>query len=67
VEGMRLSGWILSDLLEDLAEQRDRRNFLKLLPQSRWDAKLAYQACGWLAKLYPERAMEIASVIREAR
>ncbi len=65
LEGRRLSGWTLWNVLINLAEQSSRRNFLKLLPQCRWNAELAYQACGWLAKLYPEQAMEIASVLSE--
>ncbi len=65
LEGRRLSGWTLWNVLINLAEQSSRRNFLKLLPQCRWNAELAYQACGWLAKLYPERAMEIAGVLSE--
>jgi len=65
LEGRRLSGWTLWNVLINLAEQGSRRNFLKLLPQCRWNAELAYQACGWLAKLYPEQAMEIAGVLSE--
>jgi tetratricopeptide (TPR) repeat protein len=42
---------------------RSKEGFLRLLPLCGWSLKLAYQACGLLAWLYPERGEEIAGVI----
>jgi tetratricopeptide (TPR) repeat protein len=42
---------------------RSKEGFLKLLPWCGWSLKFAYQACGLLAWLYPERGEEIAGVI----
>jgi hypothetical protein len=66
LEGMWLSEFTLHNVLRNLVERGDRRNFLKLLPRCRWDVELAYEASGWLAKLYPEQAMEIANILSEA-
>jgi hypothetical protein len=42
---------------------RSKEGFLKLLPWCGWSLKFAYQACGLLHQLYPERGEEIAGVI----
>ena len=42
---------------------RSKEGFLKLLPLCGWSLKFAYQACGLLHQLYPERGAEIAGVI----
>jgi tetratricopeptide (TPR) repeat protein len=42
---------------------RSKGGFLRLLPLCGWSLKFAYQACGLLAWLYPERGGEIAGVI----
>jgi hypothetical protein len=33
---------------------KSKGGFLRLLPLCGWSLELAYQACGWLAWLYPE-------------
>jgi hypothetical protein len=59
----------LPSVLRALAERakqgdgRSKEGFLKLLPLCGWSLKFAYQACGLLAWLYPERGEEIAGVI----
>jgi nucleoside-triphosphatase THEP1 len=42
---------------------RSKEGFLKLLPLCGWSLEFAYEACGLLAWLYPERGEEIAGVI----
>jgi hypothetical protein len=44
-------------------EKSKKEGFLRLLPLCGWSLKLAYEACGLLAWLYPERGEEIAGVI----
>jgi hypothetical protein len=48
---------------------RSKEGFLKLLPWCGWSLKFAYQACGLLAWLYPERGGQIAEIagVRLAR
>lgn len=58
-----LDEWTLQDVLNELASQNDRKNFLKLLPQCRLNLRLAHKACGLLASLYPEQATAIAHAI----
>jgi hypothetical protein len=59
----------LPSVLEVLAgrasegDGRSKEGFLKLLPLCGWSLEFAYQACGLLAWLYPERGEEIAGVI----
>jgi hypothetical protein len=59
----------LPSVLRALAERasegdgRSKEGFLKLIPLCSWSLGLAYQACGLLAWLYPERGEEIAGVI----
>jgi hypothetical protein len=58
--------FVLRALAEQVSEEGDRKSkegFLRLLPLCGWSLKLAYQACGLLAWLYPERGEEIARVI----
>jgi tetratricopeptide (TPR) repeat protein len=65
--GVRTEG--LSSVLSVLAGQasegdgKSKGGFLKLLPLCGWSLEFAYQACGLLAWLYPERGEEIAGVI----
>jgi tetratricopeptide (TPR) repeat protein len=66
LEGRRLDAFTLHHVLDVLAQKAERKNFLKLLPQCRWRGNLAYRACGWLAKLYPERAKDLAHEILNA-
>jgi len=66
LEGRRLGSLTLHHVLDVLAQRAERKNFLKLLPQCRWRGNLAYRACGWLAKLYPERAKDLAHEILNA-
>jgi tetratricopeptide (TPR) repeat protein len=66
LEGRRLDAFTLHHVLDVLAQKAERKNFLKLLPQCRWSGNLAYRACGWLAKLYPERAKDLAHEILNA-
>jgi tetratricopeptide (TPR) repeat protein len=42
---------------------RSKEGFLKLLPLCGWSLEFAYEACGLLAWLYPERGEEIAGVV----
>jgi tetratricopeptide (TPR) repeat protein len=66
--GMRTE--MLSSILPVLAERvsegdrKSKKGFLRLLPLCGWSLELAYQACGLLAWLYPERGEEIARVVR---
>jgi hypothetical protein len=59
----------LPSVLRALAERasegdgRSKEGFLKLIPLCSWSLGLAYQACGLLAWLYPERGEEIAGVV----
>ena len=59
----------LPSVLEVLAGQasegdrKSKKGFLRLLPLCGWSLELAYQACGLLAWLYPERGEEIAGVV----
>jgi hypothetical protein len=57
--------FILSALAERAREGdgRSKEGFLRLLPLCGWSLGLAYEACGWLALLYPERREEIAKVV----
>jgi tetratricopeptide (TPR) repeat protein len=66
LEGRRLDAFTLHHVLDVLAQRAERKNFLKLLPQCRWNGNLAYRVCGWLAKLYPERAKDLAHEILNA-
>jgi len=60
---------MLPSVLEVLAERarkgegKSKEGFLKLLPLCGWSLKLAYQACGLLAWLYPEQGEGIARVV----
>jgi hypothetical protein len=45
-------------------DEKSKGGFLRLLPLCGWSLELAYQACGLLAWLYPERGEEIARVVR---
>jgi tetratricopeptide (TPR) repeat protein len=59
----------LPSVLKALAERaregdgKSKGGFLRLLPLCGWSLELAYQACGLLAWLYPERGEEIAGVV----
>jgi hypothetical protein len=59
----------LPSVLKALAERakqgdgRSKEGFLKLLPWCGWSLEFAYEACGLLAWLYPERGEEIAGVV----
>jgi hypothetical protein len=59
----------LPSVLKALAERaregdgRSKEGFLRLLPLCGWSLKFAYEACGLLAWLYPERGEEIARVV----
>ena len=59
----------LPSVLKALAERaregdgKSKEGFLRLLPLCGWSLKLAYQACGLLAWLYPERGGESARVV----
>jgi hypothetical protein len=59
----------LPSVLEVLAGQaskgdrKSKEGFLRLLPLCGWSLEFAYEACGLLAWLYPERGEEIAGVI----
>jgi hypothetical protein len=44
-------------------EKSKKEGFLRLLPWCGWSLEFAYQACGLLAWLYPERGEEIAGVV----
>jgi hypothetical protein len=44
-------------------EKSKKDGFLKLLPWCGWSLEFAYEACGLLAWLYPERGEEIAGVV----
>ncbi len=66
LEGQRLDSFTLHYVFDVLARFVDRKNFLKLLPQCRWNGELAYRACSWLAKFYPERAKDLAQEILSA-
>jgi hypothetical protein len=60
---------MLPSVLEALAEQarkgdeKSKGGFLRLLPLCSWSLELAYEACGWLAWLYPEQVVRIAEEI----
>jgi tetratricopeptide (TPR) repeat protein len=60
---------VLSTLAERATEgdEKSKRGFLRLLPLCGWSLKLAYQACGLLAGLYPEQAEGIARVVMEMK
>jgi tetratricopeptide (TPR) repeat protein len=59
----------LPSVLEALVErasggdEKSKRGFLRLLPWCGWSLVLAYEACGWLAWLYPEHGVRIAEKI----
>ncbi|GAB4207975.1 MAG: hypothetical protein Fur006_66370 [Coleofasciculaceae cyanobacterium] len=48
-----------------LVEIGDRANFKKLLIPCAYYLDAAYEMCGYLARLYPEKAEEIAQVVSE--
>ncbi|MEJ7613448.1 MAG: AAA family ATPase [Candidatus Fervidibacter sacchari] len=59
---------MLPSVLPMLAEraregEKSKEGFLRLLPFCGWSLKLAYQACGLLAWLYPEQGEAIAKVV----
>jgi hypothetical protein len=57
---------VLQQALAERAREGDgksKEGFLKLLPLCSWSLELAYEACGLLAWLYPERGEEIAGVV----
>jgi len=66
LEGRRMDSLRLRHALEIVAHWAGRKNFLKFLPQCRWNGELAYFVCGWLAKFYPERAKDLAQEILSA-
>ncbi len=66
LEGRQMDSPALHRFLEVLAYRGNCKNFLKLLPQCRWNGELAYRACSWLAKFYPERAKDLAQEILSA-
>jgi tetratricopeptide (TPR) repeat protein len=45
-------------------DEKSQRVFLRLLPLCGWSLRLAYSACGLLARLYPQQAEGIARAIR---
>jgi thioredoxin-like negative regulator of GroEL len=45
-------------------DEKSKRVFLRLLPLCGWSLKLAYSACGLLARLYPHQAEGIARAVR---
>jgi len=54
-------------ILVERAKEGDKeseQSFWRLLPFCRQSLWLAYRACGWLARLYPERAKEIVEAVR---
>ena len=61
---------MLPSVLEALVERakqgdgKSKGGFLKLLPWCGWSLELAYEACGWLAWLYPEQGEAIAKAVR---
>jgi hypothetical protein len=65
--GMRTE--MLSSVLRALAERasggdgKSKGGFLRLFPLCGWSLGLAYEACGWLAWLYPEQAAAVAEVL----
>jgi hypothetical protein len=65
--GMRTE--MLPSVLRALAEraregdEKSKGGFLRLLPLCGWSLELAYEACGWLAWLYPEQVVRIAEEI----
>jgi len=65
--GMRTE--MLPSVLQALAgrarkgDGKSKGGFLRLLPLCGWSLELAYQACGWLAWLYPEQGEAIAKAV----
>jgi hypothetical protein len=45
-------------------DEKSKRVFLRLLPLCGWSLRLAYSACGLLARLYPQQAEGIALAVR---
>jgi len=57
--------WYLPGVASWLVETGDRANFKKLLIPCAYYLDAAYQMCGYLARLYPEKAEEVAKVVSE--
>jgi hypothetical protein len=57
--------WHLPDIAKALAEKGDTANFKKLLIPCAYYLDVAYRMCKHLARLYPEKAEEIAKVVSE--
>ncbi len=55
----------LPKVAEVLTETGDKASFKKLLIPCSYYLDAAYQMCGYLARLYPEKAEEIAKVVSE--
>jgi len=57
---------VLSVLVEraKAGDEESEQSFWRLLPFCRQSLWLAYRACGWLARLYPEKAEEIVEAVR---
>jgi hypothetical protein len=61
---------MLPSVLKALAERagegdgKSKRGFLRLLLLCGWSLRLAYSACGLLARLYPHQAEGIALAVR---
>jgi hypothetical protein len=55
-----------NEIAAALAEAGDRDNFKQLLLPCAYYLDAAYKMCGFLARLYPEQADEIAPVVLPA-
>ncbi|MEM2956632.1 MAG: hypothetical protein QW041_03620 [Candidatus Pacearchaeota archaeon] len=51
------------DIIKLIAERKDKDNFKKLLIPCSYYLKSAYRMCGYLAMLYPNKAVSIAKII----
>jgi hypothetical protein len=56
---------LLGSIASILAEVKDKQNFKKLLISCAYYLDIAYEMCGYLARLYPEKAEEVAKVVSE--
>lgn len=56
---------LLGSIASILAEVNDKQNFKKLLISCAYYLDIAYEMCGYLARLYPEKAAAVAKVVSE--
>lgn len=56
---------LLGSIASILAEVNDKQNFKKLLISCAYYLDIAYEMCGYLARLYPEKAAAVAKVLKE--